>query len=446
MSTLPDKLPIRPFTQPVRGEVMPPGSKSLTNRALLLAALCPQPVTLTGALSSEDSGIMVDALRVLGLAVETDENGATLRISGQNKLFNAPRSQLFTGLAGTAARFLTALCAAAPRGIHHIGGTARMRERPMQGLIEALRTLGARIDCTGAEGHLPLEIHACGLRGGPVTMDARDSSQFLSALLMAAPLARTPVEVTLQSGVRMPFVQMTARLMTHFGQPPVQQLAADRFRVAAPVPYGLPEGTYAIEPDASAASYLLALPLVTGGRLTLPGLRDHRASLQGDIRVAEVMQAAGVVVSSTRQGLSAERQAGRPRQGVKQDFSEYSDTFLTLAAIAPLLEGPTRISGIAHTRKQETDRLAGAARELTKLGQHVVETADAIEIHPRPLPEAAEIETYGDHRFAMSFALLGCHDRHGDGRPWLTIKDPAVCAKTFPAFFDLLARLHAGSH
>ncbi len=446
MQSYPPTLPIQPFTKPVRGEVMPPGSKSLTNRALVLAALCPQPVTLTGTLSGEDSAIMVDALRALGLAVESDPPGVTLRISGQEKLFGAPRSQLFTGLAGTAARFLTALCAAAPRGIHVIDGTARMRERPMQGLIDALRALGARIDCTGAEGHLPLEIHAGGLRGGSVSMDARDSSQFLSALLMAAPLARTPVDVTLEGGVRMPFVQMTARMMSHFGQPPVQQLAANRFRVAAPVPYALPEGSYAIEPDASAASYLLALPLVTGGRLTLPGLRDHRESLQGDIRFTEVVQTAGALVSRTDSGLAAEWPAGRPRRGVRQDFSEYSDTFLTLAAIAPLLEGPTRISGIAHTRKQETDRIAAAARELRKLGQHVVETPDSIEIHPRPLPDAAGIETHGDHRFAMSFALLGCHDRLGDGRPWLTIKDPAVCAKTFPAFFDLLARLHAGSH
>ncbi len=446
MNPLPSSLPIRPFTKPVRGEMILPGSKSLTNRALMLAALCPQPVTLTGALSSEDSAIMVGALQALGLAVETGEAGTTLRVSGQENLFRAPRSKLFTGLAGTAARFLTALCAAAPRGIHLIDGTARMRERPMQGLIEALRTLGARIDCLGAEGHLPLEIHAYGLRGGAVTMDARDSSQFLSALLMAAPLARTPVDVTLAGGVRMPFVQMTARLMTHFGHPPVQQLAADRFRVAAPVPYSLPEGNYAIEPDASAASYLLALPLVTGGRLELPGLRTHHESLQGDIRFTEVVQAAGALVSSTGRGLAAEWQSGRLRRGVNQDFSEYSDTFLTLAAIAPLLEKPTRISGIAHTRKQETDRVAGAASELRKLGQHVVETEDSIEIHPRPLPESVEIETHGDHRFAMSFALLGCHDRHGDGRSWLSIRNPAVCAKTFPAFFDLLARLHAGSH
>lgn len=446
MNPLPESLWIRPFTKAVRGEVVVPGSKSLTNRALALAALCRRPVTLSHALFSEDSEIMVEALRQLGLLVTADYAARMLYVSGQESAFRAPRSELFVGLAGTAARFLTALCAAAPSGIYVIDGTSRMRERPMSGLIDALRALSVDIRCTEREGHLPVEIRASGIGGGVVRIDARDSSQYLSALLMAAPLARAPIEMELVGGVRMPFVQMTARMMGLFGQPPVQQLGAERFRVDAPHRYDLESGEYAIEPDASAASYLLALPLVAGGEMHLPGMVPASKSLQGDIHFTEVLTAVGATLGVSPGGLSCRWDRGFPRRGVRQDFSDYSDTFLTLAAISPLLDGPTRITGIAHTRKQETDRIGGVVTELRKLGQEVTEMPDGIRIEPRPLTSGVEIETYGDHRFAMSFALLGCHDLHGDGRPWLMIRNPAVCAKTFPEFFDLLGRLHASSH
>src|SRR5688572_30553611 len=184
--SLPDSLPIRPFTRPARGEVALPGSKSLTNRALLIAALCDSPVTLTGALFSEDTQLMGAALRQLGFVVEEDGGAKTIRVEGRGGLIPAERADLFVGLAGTAARFLTALCAAAPRGVYRLDGVSQMRKRPMRGLIEALRQLGADIRCTGAEGFFPLEIHAHGLRGGAVSIDASESSQLLSALLMVA--------------------------------------------------------------------------------------------------------------------------------------------------------------------------------------------------------------------------------------------------------------------
>ncbi|MBA3848901.1 MAG: 3-phosphoshikimate 1-carboxyvinyltransferase [Opitutus sp.] len=446
MSALPDRLLLQPFTRPVRGEVAPPGSKSLTNRALLLAALCPQPVTLTEALYSEDSLIMVEALRRLGFTIGENSGARTLRVSGPANGIRAERAELHVGLAGTAARFLTAFCAAAPRGVYRLDGTPRMRERPMRGVIEALRTLGADIRCPGIEGRLPIEVHARGLRGGAADIDASESSQFLSALLMVAPLASGPVELRTVGELRLPFVELTARLMEQFGQPPVARPSPDRFRVEAPRPYSLDRDCFPIEPDASAASYLLALPLVAGGELLLNGVAPTGRSLQGDIRFAEVLRECGLIVAGHPRGLVARWERRSVRRGVTQDFARFSDTFLTLAAISPLLTGPTRIAGIAHTRKQETDRVAGAAAELRKLGQHVVETEDALEIHPRPLTPGVEIETYGDHRFAMSFGILGCHDLHGDGRPWLAIRNPGCCAKTFPAFFDLLARLRAASH
>jgi 3-phosphoshikimate 1-carboxyvinyltransferase len=436
---LPDLLPLPPFTRPVRGSVTLPGSKSLTNRALLLAALCDAPVTLTGALFSEDTHLMAEALRRLGFAVAADEARKTLRVSAQAQAFQpAAPVELFVGLAGTAARFLTALCAAAPRGTYRIDGVPQMRQRPMRPLIDALRALGADIRCTGAEGFFPLEIRARGLRGGPVSLDARESSQLLSALLMVAPQAQAALEIELIGDVRWPFVQMTARLMEEFGQAALNKMAGGKIRVPAGGRYRAPGGAYAIEPDATAASYFLALPVVAGGELALPGLRPPGAGLQGDSVFAEVLAAA---------------RARKPGDVFVRDFSEFSDTFLTLAAIAPLLAGPTRITGIAHTRKQETDRVAGMARELQKLGQDVAEEHDALTITPRPDELRArtaraplEIETYGDHRFAMSFGILGCRDLHGDGRPWLAIKNPACCAKTFPNFFDVLADVWRDSH
>ena len=449
-STLPAQLPVVPFTRPVSGRVTLPGSKSLTNRALLLAALCDGPVTLTGALFSEDSHLMAEALRALGFTVEASPGSATVHVE-PGRAFQNPRPvELFVGLAGTAARFLTALCAAAPRGIYRIDGVPQMRKRPMKGLIEALRALGADIRCPGEEGFFPLEIHAAGLRGGPVEIDATESSQMLSALLMVAPLAAADLRIRLRGGVRWPFVRMTARLMAHFGQPEPTAAAGADDTVLAPAghPYRCPEGRYAIEPDASAASYYLALPLVAAGSLTLEGLRGPGEGLQGDTAFIRVLADLGLATEATPAGLVVSAPAGAPaslRGAGERDFREFSDTFLTLAALTPLLPGPTLIKGIAHTRKQETDRVAGMAAELRRLGQDVVETEDSLAITPRPLKRDTVIQTYHDHRFAMSFAILGCHDLKGDGSPWLIIDNPACCAKTFPNFFDVLAGLRAVS-
>lgn len=442
---LPPQLPITPFTRPVSGAVTIPGSKSLTNRALLLAALCDAPVTLTGALFSDDTRLMAEALRRLGLTVAADEAAGTISVSEQGNAFRGEAPvEIFVGLAGTAARFLTALCAAAPRGTYRIQGTERMNQRPMKGLIDALRALGTQIRCTGVEGFFPIEIQARGLRGGPVSIDATESSQMLSALLMVAPLCAEPVEVTAVGGVRWPFVQMTARIMQAF-QPgaadPVERLDAARFRVRKGASPAYPfRGAYAVEPDATAASYFAALPLVVGGSTRLANLH---LGLQGDTAFLDVLREVGAGVTAAPAGFEVAYAAPGPRRGVGRDFSGFSDTFLTLAAISPLLSGPTHITGIAHTRKQETDRVAGMAAELRRLGQDVVETEDSLTITPAPLKPDQIIQTYHDHRFAMSFGILGSFDLRGDGRPWLTIDNPGCCAKTFPNFFDVLAELRA---
>jgi len=447
---LPDLLAILPFTQPVRGRVALPGSKSITNRALLLGALSDQEITLERALFSEDTELMCTALRQLGFAVTTDPSAHTISVAGLGGVIPVRQADLFVGLAGTAARFLTALCAAASSGVYRLDGVPQMRRRPMKPLIDALRALGADIRCTGEEGYFPLEVHARGLVGGAVELDASESSQLLSALLMIAPLAQRDVHITLRGTVRQAYVEMTARVMAAF-------TVGQRVRVtwhgphalavaAGQPPYHRPSGVYAIEPDASAASYFLTLPLVTGGQLSLEGAQDARCGLQGDTEFADVVRGIGAEVRPTTGGLTVDFTTGASRRAVTaRNFKAISDTFLTLAALAPLLSGPTRITGIAHTRKQETDRVAGMARELTRLGQRVIEAEDSLEIHPQALRSGETVETYHDHRFAMSFGVLGCHDLHGDGRPWLTIRDPGCCAKTFPHFFDLLETLRRTS-
>ncbi len=446
---LPDLLSIRPFTRPARGEVILPGSKSLTNRALLLAALCDSPVTLTGALFSEDTHLMADALRTLGFTVAADAAAKTLAVSGQQNAFRSDTPvELFVGLAGTAARFLTALCAAAPRGVYQIDGVPQMRQRPMRALIESLRSLGADVRCTGEEGFFPLEIHAHGLHGGSVAIDASESSQLLSALLMVAPLAVDPIEITPLGKIRRPFVDMTLNMMWRFGYRHTEwDRKTDRLRFVPQSNYTLPAASFQIESDATATSYFVALPVVVGGQIRITDYHFYRP-MQGDVQFAGLLQERGLISGLNKQMPTHDVARGSNLTGIIADFSSFSDTFLTLAAIAPLLKGPTRITGIAHTRKQETDRVAGMVTELKRLGQDVDEhpDKDGLTITPRPLRSGQTIETYGDHRFAMSFAILGCHNLHGDGQPWLTIRDPACCAKTFPNFFDVLADVWRNSH
>jgi len=422
MSNSPDKLPIQPFDRPVLGSVALPGSKSITNRALILAALSRRTVTLRGALFSRDTRIMVAALRALGFDVQTDESALTITVAGRGGEIPAREARIDVGNAGTAARFLTALVCLRPDGLYHFDGDEAMRRRPIGTLLEALEAQGARASARS----FPFALRTAGLPGGPVELDATESSQLLSALLLVAPKARSPLEIQLKSGtVSRPFVAMTERMLAQFAAEPA---------------------VYDVEVDASAASYFLALPIATDAVVQLPGFRAE-GGLQGDARFVDVLAQAGLLLSPlrVRQGIDSARVPGVMRRGVSADFNAFSDTFLTLAALAPLLAGPTRITGIAHTRKQETDRVAGMARELVKLGQHVVETEDSLEIHPRPLATGVEIETYHDHRFAMSFGILGCHNLHGDGRPWLAVKDPACCAKTFPEFFHRLEGLRRSS-
>jgi len=417
--SFPDPLPIPPFTAPARGAVTLPGSKSITNRALILAALAERTVTLRGALFSRDTRIMVAALRELGFRVETDEAELTITVWGQGGKIPNAEATIDVGNAGTAARFLTALVCLRKGGVYHFDGDAAMRARPIAGLLDALAQQGATADSRS----FPFTLRTNGLPGGVVTLDASASSQLVSALLLVAPRADTPLRVELLGEtVSKPFITMTERMVAQFAEATFSD--------------------YAIEGDATAASYFAALPIVAKGSIQIDGLTLGADALQGDTAFFSLLAEHGLITRVGDQFASMGKSRGR---GLTADFNAFSDTFLTLAAIAPLLDGPTKITGIAHTRHQETDRVAGMARELRKLGQEVIETEDSLEIHPRPLVPGQTIETYHDHRFAMSFGIFGCYDLHGTGQPWLSIKDPGCCAKTFPLFFEVLDALRHSS-
>ncbi len=455
--TMSDRRPIMPFRGPARGRAKVPGSKSVTNRALVLAALADGETRLEGALFSRDTRILCAALRELGFRVETDEAACRITVLGLGGRIPAAKARLHVGNAGTAARFLTAFLCLAGEGRYELDGDAAMRARPMAGLLRALEAAGATFtapDGGRAEG-FPFTLGTSGLRAGEIACDASASSQILSALMMVAPLA-AGLRIRLGgSTVSEPFVGMTARMTAQFGRPVVLKDGA--WTCEQPGAYRAP-GRYAIEPDATAASYFLALPAVAapGSRIRLSGYA--RGGLQGDVAFAEVAGACGASLASDGGDAVAGDWSGH--RGGDFDFNAFSDTFLTLAAIAPLADGPTTLRGIGHTRRQETDRVLAMATELERLGVRVEPSPaalaadpalDRLTIHPsrEAMARASAagpvvIRTYEDHRMAMSFGILGSHDLHGDGRSWIAIEDPDCVGKTFPDFFSALGALRGG--
>ena len=445
-----DPLPIQPFSQPLAATVTLPGSKSITNRALILAALAKGKTRLEGALFSRDTRIMLAALRDLGFAVESDSDRHTIEIEGMGGVVPKKEATIDVGNAGTAARFLTALLAAQEAGIYQLDGDPAMRKRPMEGLTNALVELGAaEFEFSGETGHFPFTLKTRGFSGGEVDVDSSASSQILSALLLAAGTSTEPVRLNCPE-VRPAYVAITLKMRETFGAAPLAADDAGSYQVA-PITYAAP-GTYAIEPDISAASYFLALGLVQGGSLSIPNLSAN--PMQGDASFVEVLANQGLRVDPEKNSWKISRPHYDIRRGhLEIDFNAFSDTFLTYAAITPLLGGSVRITGIGHTRKQETDRIAGMATELSKLGQLVKEEKDALTIQPKPNElraralaarsngELLAIDTYQDHRFAMSFGILASFDLLGDHQPWLAIKDPSCCGKTFPEFFEVLQSL-----
>jgi 3-phosphoshikimate 1-carboxyvinyltransferase len=419
---------VQPLTRPPSCTVRVPGSKSITNRALLLAALADGESTLDGALWSDDTRYMVEALRQLGIAVQGNEGDKRLVVRGCGGIWPAKSAELFVGNAGTAMRFLVA-AACLGRGRFRIDGSARMRQRPIQDLLDALAQLGARCSATG--GCPPVTIEANGLPGGHADVAGNTSSQFLSALMMAAPYAQRDVEIELVGElIAQPYVQLTQAVMRQFG---VTVDAAPNYRrVSVRCGQHYQACAYTVEADASSAHYFLAAAALTGGTVRVDGIgvnsiqQEHRgfAGLLGEMGavVEEDVDAITVTGSGSLHGIAA------------ADMNRISDTAPTLAVLASFADSPTRIHNIAHIRHQESDRIAAVTTELRRLGGRVEELADGWLIEPAAL-HGGEVDTYDDHRIAMGFSLIGLKV------PGVVIRNPACVEKTFPDFFARLEQL-----
>lgn len=427
---------ITPNTTGVEACVRVPGSKSLTQRGLIMGALGRGWTTLKGALMSEDTLILSQALRALGFEVRQD--GDSLGVLGMGGDIPNKKAQLFLGNAGTAARFLTPFVCLSDGGRYHLEGSEVLHTRPMAGLLQALEACGAaRVEFLKKPGHLPCILHTRGLRPGTWTMTRDPSSQGVSGLLMAASRVDGPVELKLQGpALSQSFEAMSCQLL----QGPWGALditpTSEGYRLK-PQDWTGPR-TYRIEADASSASYALALCVAADSMIThrVEVQGAYPSPLQGDWGFLDILKKMGVEVSLSATGTHASVPAGAKLSGVFWDFCQSPDIFMTLAALAPLLEGPTQITGIAHTRLKECNRPEATAQALQALGQHVELTHDTLTIHPRPLRPAC-IQTHNDHRIAMSFAVLGRYPLLGD-TPWLSLDTPGACAKSFPDFFQTL--------
>jgi 3-phosphoshikimate 1-carboxyvinyltransferase len=425
----PDVLTVRPIAR-AQGVVRLPGSKSISNRALLLAALAEGTTVLTRLLDADDTRVMIEALRALGIAIERD--GDTARVGGCDGRFPARSADLFLGNAGTATRSLTAALAFAD-GRYRIDGVARMRERPIGDLVTALNALGACIRYEGAAGYPPLRIEpARRLLRDEVAIRGDVSSQFLSGLLMAAPLVAPPQGLRVQVAgdlISQPYVAMTVSMMKRFGVEVTR--SADTF-VVPRAGYRSP-GAVAVEGDASSASYFLALGLLAGGPVRVEGV--GRDSVQGDVAFADLLQAMGARIERGADWIEACASDGL--RAVDWDCTSIPDAAMTAAVVAMFAPGRTTLRGIGSWRVKETDRIAAMATELRKLGATVEEGADRLSVDGPTVLREATIDTYDDHRIAMCFALAAT-----GGVP-VHIRDPRCVSKTFPRFFAELALLTA---
>jgi len=412
----------------VAGEVYLPGSKSLSNRILLLAALASGQTQINNLLDSDDTRHMLAALSQLGVSVRLSEDRRQGWLEGVGGVFPAQTRALFLGNAGTAMRPLcAALCLG--QGEYTLTGEPRMVERPIADLVDALRQAGATIEYLGQAGYPPLKIKANGLRGGPVSIRGDLSSQFLTALLMAAPLAQNDVVIDIEGPlVSKPYIDITLHVMKKFGVT-VENQAYRAFRVPNESGYRSP-GDILVEGDASSATYFLSAAAIRGGTVRVYGL--GRESVQGDAHYVDILEKMGARVLRGADWIEVERGS---LEGVDLDLNHIPDAAMTLATTALFAKGKSVIRNVYNWRVKETDRLAAMATELRKVGAGVVEGQDYLEISPPDRIQAATIDTYNDHRMAMAFSLAAL------GEAEITINDPDCTAKTFPDYFEIFARI-----
>jgi len=425
-----DAIEIAP-SGPARGTVRVPGSKSHTNRSMVIAALSDGESRLEGALFAADTRAMIEGLMALGFAVRTCEAG-TITVEGKGGEIPARGARINARDAGTVMRFLPAV-AALGEGEFTIDGSARMRERPVRDLVEGLCSLGVDASASGPGGRPPVVVLAGGIAGGKARVSAGTSSQFASALLLAAPCAKSPVTVELEGEVvSRPFIELTLDLMKEFGAE-VESAFPNEFRVAAPRPYQA--GVHRIEGDATAASYFWAAAAVTGGRVEVDNVGT--SSHQGDARFVDVLEQMGCRVERSEEAIAVS--GPEVLRGGEFDLNKMPDVAQTLAVVALFADSPVSITNVANLRVKECDRLSALAAELPKLGARVEERPDGITVTPpeggRAGLRGGRIATYDDHRMAMSFAVAGL------AIPGVVIESPGCVSKTYPRFFEDFTRL-----
>lgn len=426
------------FPDPRKGVPPIPGSKSLTNRALLLAALADGKSTLTGVLFSDDTRVMMKALQDLGFKLEIDEPNTTVTVHGQGGVIPNPTADLHLGNAGTAMRFLTAACCLGkPGSVYTLDGIPRMRERPIGELVEPLRQLGANIEYLGNEGYPPLRITACGLAGNAVSIPDVMSSQYVSALLQIGPYLKNGLTLNFQkSTVSWPYVVMTMNLMCITFSADIPLYGGEQGHSITVKPQKYRCTNYLIEPDASNASYFLAAAAITGSRVSIKGLGFK--SLQGDAAFDRLILGEELGAECLPDNASTTLRGTGIVSGNKHiPLNDMPDMAQTLGVVTLVADGPITIKNVGNLRVKETDRMAAMQTELTKLGATVTVSGDDITITPPPGNKItpAAIDTYDDHRMAMAFSVIGL------AQPGVTINDPDCVNKTFPRFFEYLEYL-----
>ncbi len=403
-----------------------PGSKSYTNRALITALLADGESVIKNALISEDTRVMISCLDDIGVHVNEVSEENTLVVKGCGGKIPVKKAMLFAGNAGTVVRFLTAALTLG-NGQYEIDGIERMRQRPIQQLIDALNHLGADVVSKEGTGCPPVLINANGLGGGTVEVPGNVSSQYISAILLSASYANNDVRVMVIDDLASKnYIDMTIDLMNKFGVA-VERNAYKEFFVKAGQNYRGCE--YVVEPDASGASYFFAAAAITGGKVRVEGLGE--GSLQGDVAFVDILKKMGCKTRKSQDWLEVE---GGDLVGIDVDMNDTPDVVQTLAPVAAFAEGKTRIRNVRNLRYKETDRITAIVNELKKVGVDVKEYDDGLEINPS-LPHAAQISTYNDHRMAMSFAILGLRTKG------IKIENPQCVDKTFPDFFEILKKL-----
>lgn len=402
-----------------------PGSKSITNRALLIAALAAGDSKLQGVLFSDDSRYFLSCLQSLGFSLSIDEANATVTVKGESGVIPRKEAAVYVGSAGTAARFLTAMLGLS-KGQYTMDSSEQMKKRPMRALLKALEELGTQIQYQEKDGFFPFKAGMTTLKKQEISVDVGSSSQFLSALLMSCVILNQDMQITMEGNHALTYIDMTMHMMQAFGCD-VDCPKPRVYRIAAHSSY---QGrTYQIEPDVSGAAYFYAMAALLGGSMLVRHV--HFDSLQGDIRFLRILEQMGCTLLEEQEGIRLTGPKNGALHGIDVNMGSCSDQTMTLAALAPFADSPVRIRNVGHIRLQESNRMEAIQRELTKLGVSCHILGDDILIEPS-VPCAGVVETYEDHRMAMAFSLIGLRV------PGIVIDNPMCCRKTFETYFDLL--------